>query len=144
MEAKCAKMPPTGSKLTEALKTWQNSLSKFAYYIKSGEKKNSVMNSIFRNSTHKYYIWYRISHFRGGASQDLDDLVEDDPTQTFEVKKSSCSIFSLILRIALQELLHQQLPNWRFERSFHCKNSGFSIRSVYFWFGSFTKRHLVD
>ena len=86
MEAKCAKMPPTGSKLTEALKTWQNSLSKFAYYTKSGEKKNSVMNSIFRNSTHKYHIWYRISHFRGGALQDLDDLVEDDHTQTFEVK----------------------------------------------------------
>ena len=31
MEEKCAKMPPTGSKLTEALKTWQTSLSKFAY-----------------------------------------------------------------------------------------------------------------
>ena len=30
MEAKCAKMPPRGSKLTEVLKTWQNSLSKFA------------------------------------------------------------------------------------------------------------------
>ena len=79
-------MPPMGSKLTEALKTWQNSLSKFAYQAKFGEKKNSVMNSIFRNSTHKYHIWYRISHFRGGGLQDLDDLVGDDPTQTSEVK----------------------------------------------------------
>ena len=87
MEAKCAKMPPTGSKLTEALKTWQNSLSKFAYWPKSGEKKNSVTNSIFRNSTHKYHIWYRISHFRGGGLQYLDDFVGNDPTQTSEVKK---------------------------------------------------------
>ena len=39
MEAKCAKLPPRGSKLTEALKPWQNSLSKFAYHTKSGEKK---------------------------------------------------------------------------------------------------------
>ena len=31
LEAKCAKMHPTDSKLTEALKTCQNSLSKFAY-----------------------------------------------------------------------------------------------------------------
>ena len=44
------------------------------------------MNSIFRNSTHKHHIWYRISHFRGGGLQDFDDLVGDDPTQTFEVK----------------------------------------------------------
>ena len=44
------------------------------------------MNLIFRNSTHKYHIWYRISHFRGGGLQDLDDLVGDDPTQTSEVK----------------------------------------------------------
>ena len=44
------------------------------------------MNSIFRNSTHKYHIWYRISHFRAGGLQDLDDLVGDDPTQTSEVK----------------------------------------------------------
>ena len=102
MEAKCAKMPPRGSKLTEALKTWQNSLSKFAYKTKSGKKKNSVMNSIFRNSTHNCHIWYRISHFRVGGLQDLDDLVGNDPTQTSEVKKSSCSTFSLILRIALQ------------------------------------------
>ena len=102
MEAKCTKMPPRGSKLTEALKTWQNSLSKFAFWTKSGEKKNAVANSIFRNSTHKYHIWYRISHFRGGGFQDLDDLVGNDPTQTSEVKKSSYSIFSLILRIALQ------------------------------------------
>ena len=80
-------MPPTGSKLTEALKTWQNSLSKFAYWPKSGEKKNPVANSIFRNSTHKYHIWYRISHFRGGGLQDLDDFVGNDPTQTSEVKK---------------------------------------------------------
>ena len=50
------------------------------------KKKNSVMNSIFRNSTHKYHIWYRTSHFRGGGLQDLDDLVGDDPTQAFEVK----------------------------------------------------------
>ena len=83
---KCAKMPPTGSNLTEALKTWQNSLSKFAYWTKSGVKKNSVKNSIFRNSTHKYHIWYRISHFRGGGLQDLDDFVRNDPTQTSEVK----------------------------------------------------------
>ena len=48
--------------------------------------KNSVMNSTFRNSAHKYHIWYRISHFRGGGLQDLDDLVGDDPTQTSEVK----------------------------------------------------------
>ena len=102
MEAKCAKMPPTGLKLTEALKTWQNSLSKFAYQTKSGEKKHSVANLTFRNSTHKYHIWYRISHFRGGGLQDLDDLVGNDLTQTSEVKKSSSSIFSLILRIALQ------------------------------------------
>ena len=99
---KCAKMPPTGSKLTEALKTWQNSLSKFAYWTKSGEKKNSVANLSFRNSTHKYHIWYRISHFRGGGLQDLDDFVWNDPTQTPEVKNTSCSIFPLILRIALQ------------------------------------------
>ena len=79
-------MHPTDSKLTEALKTWQNSLSKFAYWTKFGEKKNSVINSIFRNSTHKYHIWYRISHFRVGGLQDLDDLVGDDPTQTSEVK----------------------------------------------------------
>ena len=39
------------------------------------------MNSTFRNSAHKYHIWYRISHFRGGGLQDLDD-----PTQTSEVK----------------------------------------------------------
>ena len=44
------------------------------------------MNSIFRNSTHKYHIWKRISHFRGGGLQDLDDLIGDDPTQTSEVK----------------------------------------------------------
>ena len=44
------------------------------------------MNSTFRNSAHKYHIWYRISHFRGGGLQDLDDLVGDDPTQTSEVK----------------------------------------------------------
>ena len=44
------------------------------------------MNSISRNSTHKYHIWYRISHFRGGGLPDLDDLVGDDPTQTSEVK----------------------------------------------------------
>ena len=44
------------------------------------------MNSIFRNSTHKYHIWYRINHFRGGGLQDLDDLVGDDSTQTSEVK----------------------------------------------------------
>ena len=99
---KCTKMPPTGSKLTEALKTWQNSLSKFAYWTKSGEKKNSVANSISRNSTHKDHIWYRISHFRGVRVQDLDDFVRNDPSQTSEVKKSSCSIFSLILRIVLQ------------------------------------------
>ena len=74
--------------------------------------KNSVMNSTFRNSAHKYHIWYRISHFRGGGLQDLDDLVGDDPTQTSEVKNPHAA-FS---RIALQELLHQQLPNWRFER----------------------------
>ena len=86
MEEKCAKMPPTGSKLTEALKTWQNSLSKFAYWAKFSEKKNSVVNSTFWNSTHKYHIWYKISHFRGGGLQDLDDLVGDDPTQTSEVK----------------------------------------------------------
>ena len=48
--------------------------------------KNSVMNSTFRNSAHKYHIWYRISHFKGGGLQDLDDLVGDDPTQTSEVK----------------------------------------------------------
>ena len=77
---------PTGSKLTEALKTWQNSLSKFAYQTKFGEMKNSVMNSTFRNSAHKYHMWYRISHFRGGGLQDLDDLLGDDPTQTSEVK----------------------------------------------------------
>ena len=77
MEAKCAKMPPTGSNLTEALKIWQNSLSKFAYQTKY---------QIFRNSNHKYHIWYRISHFRGGGLQDLDDLVANDPTQTSEVK----------------------------------------------------------
>ena len=51
-----------------------------------GEMKNSVMNSTVRNSAHKYHIWYRISHFRGGGLQDLDDLVGDDPTQTSEVK----------------------------------------------------------
>ena len=45
MEAKCAKMPPMGSKLTEALKTQQNSLSKFAYQAKFGEIKNSVIFS---------------------------------------------------------------------------------------------------
>ena len=89
---KCTKMPPTGSKLTEALKTWQNSLSKFAYWTKPGEKKNSVANSIFRNSTHKYHIWHRISHFRSFGLQDLDDFVRNDPTHTSEVKKSSCSI----------------------------------------------------
>ena len=60
---------------------------KFAYWTKPGEKKNSVANSIFRNSTHKYHIWYRISHLRGGGLQDLDDLVGNDPTQTSEVKK---------------------------------------------------------
>ena len=87
MEAKCAKMPPTGSKLTKVLKTWQNSLSKFAYQTKSGEKKNSVANSIFRISTHKYHISYRISHFKGGGLQDLDDLVGNHPTQTSEAKK---------------------------------------------------------
>ena len=86
------------------------------------------MNSIYRNSTHKYHIWYRISHFRGGGLQDLDDLVGDDPTQTSEVKNPHAAFSHLILRIAFQELLHQQLPNWQFERSFHCKNSGFSIR----------------
>ena len=75
-------MPPTGSKLIEALKTWQNSLSKFAYWTESGEKKTSVVNSIFWNSTHKYHIWYRISHFRGVGLQDLDDFVRNDPTQT--------------------------------------------------------------
>ena len=92
MEAKCAKMPPRGSKLTEAL-AWQNSKSKFAYRTKSGEKKNSVLNSIFRNSTHKYHIWYRISHFRGGRLQDLDDLVGNDPTQTSEVKNPHTAFF---------------------------------------------------
>ena len=86
MEAKCAKLPPTCSKLTEALKNMAKSLVKIAYRTKSGEKKNSVMNSIFRDSTHKYHIWYRISHFRGGGLQDVDDLVGDDPTQTSEVK----------------------------------------------------------
>ena len=80
------KMLPTDSKLTEALKNGKNSLSKFAYYAKFGEMKNSVMNSTFRDSAHKYHIWYRISHFRGGGLQDLDDLVGDDPTQTSEVK----------------------------------------------------------
>ena len=101
MEAKCTKLPPRGSKLHEALKTWQNSLSKFVYHTKSGEKKNAVVNSIFRNSTHEYHNWYRISHFRGGGLQDLDDFIGNDPTQTSEVNKSSCSIFPLILRIAL-------------------------------------------
>ena len=101
MEAKCTKLPPRGSKLTEALKTWQNSLSKFAYHTKSGEMKNAVTSSIFRNSTHKYHNCCRISHFRGGGLQDLDDFIGNDPTQTSGVNKSSCSIFSLILRIAL-------------------------------------------
>ena len=101
MEAKCAKLPPRGSKLTETLKTWQNSLSKFAYQTKFGEKKNSVVNSIFMNSTQKYHNWYRISHFRGGGLQDLDDFTGNDPTQTSEVNKSSRSIFPLMLRIAL-------------------------------------------
>ena len=100
MEAKCTKMPPRGSKVTEALKRWQNSLSKFAYWTKSGEKKNSVANSIFRYSTHKYHIWYRISHFRGGGLQDLDDLgmtllrFGNDPAQTSEVKKNPHAAFS--------------------------------------------------
>ena len=61
-----------------------------------------IIWSIFKNSFIRFLrtqlinitIWYRISHFRGGGLQ--------DPTQTSEVKKSSCSIFPLILRIAPQ------------------------------------------
>ena len=45
MEAKCAKMPPRGSKLTEALKTWQNSLSKFAY-LKLNLVKRKIQSRI--------------------------------------------------------------------------------------------------
>ena len=40
MESECAKMPPKGSKSIEALKTRQNSLSKFAK-TKYGEKSQS-------------------------------------------------------------------------------------------------------
>ena len=39
MESNYTKMPHRGSKYTVGLKTWSNSLSKFAYKTKSGQKK---------------------------------------------------------------------------------------------------------
>ena len=86
METKCAKMPPTGSNLTEALKhgkiPCQNLHTRPNLLKRKIQSRIRSLGIQLINIT----IWYRISHFRGDGLQDLDDFVGNDPTQTSEVK----------------------------------------------------------
>ena len=66
LESNYTKMPHRGSKYTTALKHGQILYQNLHTRPKFG-KKISVFNSTFRNSTHKYHIWYRICHFRGSG-----------------------------------------------------------------------------